>query len=83
MINGAMHRNEKSHGYNDDDCISPVLLDHVSAILGERVVVTHELPSAPQVLKTISTTTTTTTTTTSTTTPDSDQFLCAGPWRGG
>ena len=51
MINGAMHRNEKSHGYNNDDCISPVLLDHVSAILGERVVVTHDLPSAPQVLK--------------------------------
>ena len=82
MINGTMHRNEKSHGYNNDDCISPVLLDHVSAILGERVVVTHDLPSAPQVLKTISTTTTTTTTT-ATTTPDSDQFLCAGPWWGG
>jgi len=28
---------------------SPVLLDHVSAILGERVVVTHDLPSAPQI----------------------------------
>ena len=27
-----------------------MLLDHVSAILGERVVVTHDLPSAPQVL---------------------------------
>merc|ERR1712212_278449 len=27
----------------------PLLLDHVSAIAGERLVVTHDLPSAPQV----------------------------------
>jgi len=28
---------------------SPLLLDHVSAIAGERLVVTHDLPSAPQI----------------------------------
>lgn len=32
---------------------SPQVLDHVSAILGERVVVTHDLPSGPQVNKSV------------------------------
>ena len=34
--------------FRDFHCC-PQLLDHVSAIAGERLVVTHDLPSAPQV----------------------------------